>query len=68
MAEGLNQFDGLLKESADLRRLVRSPVFSAEEQEGAAVGAILEKAGITGLAANFIRLAASNRRLFACPA
>ncbi len=66
VAEALNQFDGLLKESADLRRLVRSPVFSAEEQE-AAISAILEKAGITGLAANFIRLSAANRRLFALP-
>ncbi len=66
VAESLNQFDGLLKESADLRRLVRSPVFSAEEQE-AAIGAVLDKAGIGGLAGNFIRLAASNRRLFALP-
>ncbi|GJD34145.1 F0F1 ATP synthase subunit delta [Methylobacterium aerolatum] len=66
VAQGLNDFDTLLKDSADLRRLVRSPVFSAEEQE-AAIGAILDKAGITGLAANFIRLAAANRRLFALP-
>ncbi|MDP4002591.1 F0F1 ATP synthase subunit delta [Methylobacterium sp. NEAU K] len=66
VAEGLNQFDSLLKESADLRRLVRSPVFTAGEQEGAIV-AVLGKAGIGGLAANFIRLAASNRRLFALP-
>lgn len=66
VAEGLERFDGLLKESADLRRLVRSPVFSGEEQ-AAAIGAILERAGITGLAANFIRLSAANRRLFALP-
>ncbi|GJE37143.1 F0F1 ATP synthase subunit delta [Methylobacterium persicinum] len=66
VAESLNRFDGMLKESADLRRLVRSPVFSAEEQE-AAIGAILERSGITGLAANFIRLSAANRRLFALP-
>ena len=66
VAESLKQFDTLLKESADLRRLVRSPVFSAEEQE-AAIGAVLDKAGIGGLAGNFIRLAASNRRLFALP-
>ncbi|MGU3383535.1 F0F1 ATP synthase subunit delta [Methylobacterium sp. D53M] len=66
VAESLDQFDTLLKESADLRRLVRSPVFSAEEQ-AAAIGAVLDKAGIGGLAGNFIRLAASNRRLFALP-
>ncbi len=47
VAESLNRFDTLLKESADLRRLVRSPVFSAEEQ-AAAIGAVLDKAGIGG--------------------
>jgi F-type H+-transporting ATPase subunit delta len=62
----LERFDGLLKESADLRRLVRSPVFSGTEQ-AAAVGAILDRAGSTGLAANFIKLTAANRRLFALP-
>ena len=66
VAEALNQFNTLLNESADLRRLVRSPVFSAEEQK-AAVGAVLDRAGIGGLAANFIRLTAANRRLFALP-
>lgn len=66
VAEALDGFDALLKESPDLRRLVRSPVFSAEEQ-AAAVGAVLDRAGITGLATNFIRLAAANRRLFALP-
>ncbi len=66
VADSLNQFDALLKESADLRRLVRSPVFSAEQQE-AAIGAVLDKTGIGGLAGNFIRLSAANRRLFALP-
>ena len=66
VADGLDRFDALLKESADLRRLVKSPVFSAEDQ-AAAIGAVLDRAGITGLAANFIRLSATNRRLFALP-
>jgi F-type H+-transporting ATPase subunit delta len=66
VAEALNQFDALLKESADLRRLVRSPAFTPSEQV-AAIGAVLDRAGIGGLAGNFIRLAASNRRLFALP-
>ena len=56
----------MFRDSPDLQRLVKSPVFGAEEQERA-VGAILDKAGITGFAANFIRLVASNRRLFALP-
>jgi F-type H+-transporting ATPase subunit delta len=57
-------FQGLLDESADLRRLVRSPVISGEDQ-GKALAAVLGKAGISGLTANFIRLIARNRRLFA---
>lgn len=66
VAASLDQFDAMLKESADLRRFVRSPVFSGAEQE-AAIVALLEKSGIGGLGANFIRLAAANRRLFALP-
>ena len=34
----LDRFDALIAESADLRRLVRSPVFTAEEQTKALVG------------------------------
>ncbi|MFC0284414.1 F0F1 ATP synthase subunit delta [Camelimonas abortus] len=60
----LSRFDALVKESADLQRLVRSPVFSADEQL-AAVTAILDRSGISGLAANFLKLVASRRRLFA---
>ena len=60
----LERFDALVAESADLTRLVRSPVFSAEEQ-GHALSAVLERAGIGGLAAKFLKLVTSNRRLFA---
>jgi F-type H+-transporting ATPase subunit delta len=60
----LDGFDRMLAESADLGRLVRSPVFGAEEQSRA-LRAILDKAGISGLAANFLLFVASNRRLFA---
>ncbi|MDJ0931107.1 F0F1 ATP synthase subunit delta [Breoghania sp.] len=56
----------LLGESEDLMRLVESPSFSAEEQIGA-MGAVLEKAGIGGLTANFVKLVASNGRLFTLP-
>ncbi|MBB5755963.1 F-type H+-transporting ATPase subunit delta [Methylorubrum rhodinum] len=66
VAKNLEAFDALYKESADLRRLVKSPAFSAAEQT-AAIGALLAKAGIDGLAANFIKLSAANRRLFALP-
>src|SRR5262245_7805096 len=60
----LKAFQGMLDASADLRRLVRSPVISAEDQ-GKALAAILGRAGISGLTANFFRLIARNRRLFA---
>ena len=60
----IEQFDAMIAESADLNRLVRSPVFSAEEQ-ARALGAVLTKAGIGGLASNFLMFVTSNRRLFA---
>jgi F-type H+-transporting ATPase subunit delta len=60
----LDRFDALIAESPDLLRLVRSPVFTAEEQKGALV-AVLERAGIRGLAANFLLLVTAKRRLFA---
>ena len=59
----LNTFDAMLAESADLRRLVRSPVFSADSQ-AKALTAILDKAGIAGVAANFLKVLTANRRLF----
>ncbi|MEE2996570.1 MAG: F0F1 ATP synthase subunit delta [Pseudomonadota bacterium] len=55
---------GLLAESADLRRLVASPVIGREEQ-GLAVTAVLEKAGVSQLTRNFVGVVAKNRRLFA---
>lgn len=60
----LDRFDALVAESPDLSRLVRSPVFSAREQLQA-LSALLARAGISGLAANFLKLVTSNRRLFA---
>ena len=62
--QDLEQFDALVAASADLNRLVRSPVFGADEQLKA-LQAILDKAGIKGLAANFLRVITANRRLFA---
>jgi F-type H+-transporting ATPase subunit delta len=60
----LDRFGAMIDDSADLTRLVRSPVFTADEQSRA-LTAILDKAGIGGLAAKFLQLVASNRRLFA---
>jgi F-type H+-transporting ATPase subunit delta len=60
----LDAFDALVAGNADLTRLVRSPVFSAEEQSKALV-AVLDKAGIGGIAARFLKVVTANRRLFA---
>jgi F-type H+-transporting ATPase subunit delta len=60
----IEKFAAMISESADLHRLVRSPVFGAEEQSKA-LTAVLAKAGIGGLAANFLMFVTENRRLFA---
>jgi F-type H+-transporting ATPase subunit delta len=60
----LDKFDAMLGDSADLKRLVRSPVFSAEAQSRALI-AVLDKAEITGISANFLKVLTANRRLFA---
>ena len=64
VAADLKSFAAMIAESADLARLVRSPVFSSQEQVKA-LDAIFTRAGITGVAANFIKLVATKRRLFA---
>jgi F-type H+-transporting ATPase subunit delta len=60
----LDRFDALIAESEDLRRLVRSPVFGVDAQTKA-LGAVLDKAGIGGIAARFLKVVTANRRLFA---
>jgi F-type H+-transporting ATPase subunit delta len=60
----LDKFAAMLAESADLRRLVRSPVFAAEAQSKA-LGAVLDQAGISGISGNFLKVLTANRRLFA---
>ena len=60
----LDRFEAMLADSADLRRLVRSPVFAAEAQSRA-LSAVLDQAGISGIPANFLKVLTANRRLFA---
>ena len=64
VGKDLSRFADLLSGSEDLQRLVRNPVFTAEEQVKA-VTAVLAKAKIGGLAGNFLQLVAAKRRLFA---
>lgn len=60
----LEKFEAMLADSIDLKRLVRSPVFSAGEQSRA-LAAVLDKAEISGVAARFLKVLTANRRLFA---
>lgn len=62
----LARVEAMLADSADLRRLVVSPVFSADDQLRA-ISAISDKADFKGLVGNFLRVVARNRRLFALP-
>jgi F-type H+-transporting ATPase subunit delta len=66
VATELDGLTALLRESLDLRRLVRSPVLGADEQLKA-ISAVLDRIEITGLTANFVKLVTHNRRLFALP-
>jgi len=66
VAEDLAAFERMIAESSDLKRLVESPAFSADEQYRA-VSALCAKAGISGLVGNFLKVVARNRRLFALP-
>jgi F-type H+-transporting ATPase subunit delta len=67
VAGDLRELRAMLHESGDLIRLLRSPVLSREEQ-GKAVGAIVERAGLSALTRDFLAVVARNRRLFAVPA
>ena len=60
----LDRFDAMIADSADLARLVRSPVFTADEQ-AKALAALLDTSGIAGTAAKFLKVLTANRRLFA---
>jgi F-type H+-transporting ATPase subunit delta len=65
-AEALNAFQSVIDESADLRHLMKSPVFKAQDQL-AAINELAGKGNLTGIALNFLRVMAQNRRLAAVP-
>ncbi len=64
VAADLAAIAAMLGASGDLTRLVKSPIFSADEQ-GRAFAAVLDKAGTSTLVKNFVGLVIRNRRLFA---
>jgi len=64
LARELADLRSLMAESADLSRLVKSPIISRTEQ-GAAMAAIVKRAGMSDLVQNLVGLMAQNRRLHA---
>ncbi len=66
VAGDLKTLQAMLRESADLRRVVDSPVLS-REQQGGAIAALAKAAGFSELTSKFLGLAAKNRRLFTLP-
>jgi F-type H+-transporting ATPase subunit delta len=62
----LDRVQTLIDGSDDLKRLIVSPVFSADDQFKA-ISAIMNRFGFSGLVGNFLKVVARNRRLFALP-
>lgn len=58
----LASFQSVLDDSADLKRMIMSPLFS-QDQQARAVRIISDAAGITGISRNFLELLAAKRRL-----
>jgi F-type H+-transporting ATPase subunit delta len=67
VANDLRQLRAMLAASADLVRLVRSPILSRPDQ-ARAVEAIAQRAELSSLVRDFLAVVARNRRLFAVPA
>jgi len=66
VADDLRALRAIIAESADFRRLIRSPVLSRAEQ-GNAIAAVAARAGFSALTRNLLGIAARNRRLFVLP-
>jgi len=67
VAADLRQLREMVQASADLLRLIRSPILSRDEQSKG-IGALAEHAGLSRLVRDFLAVVARNRRLFAVPA
>ena len=62
----LSELEAMISSSADMRRLIESPVFSADDQFKA-ISSLAARARFSPLTANFLKVVARNRRLFAVP-
>ncbi len=66
IVDDINALAGMIADSDDLLRLLRSPVISGKDQANA-MAALSEKAGFDDLTRRFIGVVAANRRLFVLP-
>lgn len=60
----LKEFQALIDQSADFRRLVESPAFTSDDQLRS-ISAIVAEVKPSPLVGNFLKVVAANRRLFA---
>jgi F-type H+-transporting ATPase subunit delta len=66
VAGELRDLKQVIAGSEDFGRLIRSPLYD-RDQQGKAMAAILDKAGVSDLTRRFVLVVTQNRRLFALP-
>ena len=66
LGRDVDALEAAISGSSDLRDLIRSPIYSREQQSGA-IAALAAKMGLSDTLANTLRLMASKRRLFILP-
>lgn len=66
LARQTDELQNALEESADLRDLIASPLYS-RQQQGGAISALAAKMGLSAVLSNTLQLMARNRRLFVLP-
>jgi len=66
LEKDVDALDAALADSADLRALVSSPVYSRDEM-GTAIAAVAKKMKLSPVVSNTLALMAQNRRLFVLP-
>ncbi|RMC32955.1 F0F1 ATP synthase subunit delta [Paracoccus alkanivorans] len=66
LARQTDELQNALDESADLRDLIASPLYS-RQQQGGAISALAAKMGLSEVLSNTLQLMARNRRLFVLP-
>lgn len=64
VAENLTALKAAIGESAELRELIRSPLYGRDDQ-AKAMAALLDKMGVEDLTRSFVLVIVRNRRLFA---